>query len=147
VITQMWTGLHQRAGTSARTCWNARQHAERGVHPGAASRSPDADALARLEGGELDPPCLDCAGIPEDGHVMFAGTGPVVLGRAAAIARACAVMVAVGTSLQVYRGRAVAIAADGGARLVIVNASRRRMNDLGREVIRRADRDRAPPAA
>ena len=62
---------------------------------------------------------------------------PAVLGQAAAIARACQVMVAVGTSLQVYPAAGlVAIAAEGGARLVIVNAEPTPYDDMADEVIR-----------
>jgi NAD-dependent deacetylase len=61
----------------------------------------------------------------------------LVLGQAAAIARACAVMIAVGTSLQVYPAAGlVVIAVDGGARLIIVNAEPTPYDGLAAEVIR-----------
>jgi NAD-dependent deacetylase len=60
-----------------------------------------------------------------------------VLGQAARIARACTVMVAVGTSLQVYPAAGlVDIAVSAGARLIIVNAEPTPYDDLAREVIR-----------
>jgi NAD-dependent deacetylase len=62
---------------------------------------------------------------------------PVVLSQATAIARACQVMIAVGTSLQVYPAAGlVTIAADGGARLVIVNAEPTPYDDVADEVVR-----------
>jgi len=62
---------------------------------------------------------------------------PAVLEKAVAIAQACQVMVAVGTSLQVYPAAGlVAIAADSGARLVIVNAEPTPYDDLADDVIR-----------
>jgi NAD-dependent deacetylase len=62
---------------------------------------------------------------------------PLVLGQAAAIARACEVMIAVGTSLQVYPAAGlVDLAVDGGARLIIVNAEPTPYDGLAGEVIR-----------
>jgi len=62
----------------------------------------DADALARLE-RRTGPAVPGLRRILKTATVMFGRElDPVVLGRAAAIARACPVMVAVGTSLQVY---------------------------------------------
>jgi NAD-dependent deacetylase len=62
---------------------------------------------------------------------------PVVLESAAAIAKACTVMFAVGTSLQVYPAAGLAaLAADAGARLVIVNASPTPCDDGADEVVR-----------
>jgi NAD-dependent deacetylase len=102
------------------------------------ARTPLQDAFSRIEAGEPDPPCRDCGGILKTATVMFGEElDPAVLGQAAAIARACQVMVAVGTSLQVYPAAGlVALAADGGARLVIVNAEPTPYDDIADEVIR-----------
>jgi NAD-dependent deacetylase len=60
-----------------------------------------------------------------------------VLREAAAIATACTVMFAVGTSLQVYPAAGlVDLAVDAGARLVIVNASPTPYDDVAAEVVR-----------
>jgi NAD-dependent deacetylase len=62
---------------------------------------------------------------------------PEVLGEAVAIAKACQIFIAVGTSLQVQPAAGLAgIAADHGARLIIVNAEPTPYDDLADEVIR-----------
>jgi NAD-dependent deacetylase len=96
------------------------------------------DAFARIEAGEADPACLDCGGILKTATVMFGqALDPEVLDKAAAIAKACDVMFAVGTSLQVYPAAwLAAIASDGGARLVIVNAEPTPYDDIADEVVR-----------
>jgi NAD-dependent deacetylase len=138
VITQNVDGLHQRAGVSARKVLELHGSTQSVVCTACGARSPAPDALARLEAGEPDPPCRDCGGILKTATVMFGEElDPEVLGQAARIARACTVMVAVGTSLQVYPAAGlVAMAADGGARLVIVNAEPTPYDDLASEVIR-----------
>jgi NAD-dependent deacetylase len=100
--------------------------------------TPAQDVFARVEAGEADPPCLDCGGILKTATVMFGETlDPAVLEQAAAIVRAGQVMFAVGTSLQVYPAAGlVALAADSGASLVIVNGEPTPYDDLADEVIR-----------
>lgn len=97
-----------------------------------------ADALARVEAGEEDPPCLECGGILKSATVMFGERlDPVVLGDALAISKACQVFVAVGSSLQVQPAAGLAgVAADHGARLVIVNAEPTPYDDRADEIVR-----------
>lgn len=60
-----------------------------------------------------------------------------MLNEAASVARACDVFFAVGTSLQVYPAAGlVALAADGGARLVIVNAEPTPYDSVADTVVR-----------
>ncbi|MFC8381043.1 hypothetical protein [Nocardia sp. NPDC057272] len=62
---------------------------------------------------------------------------PEVLAHAMAIAQACTVFIAVGTSLQVQPAASLAgVAADHGARLIIVNAEPTPYDELADEVIR-----------
>ena len=62
---------------------------------------------------------------------------PVVLGEAIAITKACQVFIAVGTTLQVQPAAGLAgIAADHGARLIIVNAEPTPYDELADEVVR-----------
>ncbi|GAA3882470.1 hypothetical protein GCM10023084_39240 [Streptomyces lacrimifluminis] len=62
---------------------------------------------------------------------------PVVLGDALAITKACQVFIAVGSSLQVQPAAGlVGVAADHGARLVIVNAEPTPYDDRADEVVR-----------
>ncbi|MFI7346147.1 SIR2 family NAD-dependent protein deacylase [Streptomyces sp. NPDC049936] len=138
VITQNVDGLHQRAGLSARKVLELHGTALSYVCTGCRVRGPMADALARVDAGEDDPPCLECGGILKSATVMFGERlDPVVMGEALAIGKACQVFVAVGTSLQVQPAAGLAgVAADHGARLVIVNAEPTPYDDMADEVVR-----------
>ncbi|MFD9905404.1 NAD-dependent deacetylase [Streptomyces sp. NPDC059063] len=124
VITQNVDGLHQLAGLPERKVLELHGSARSVVCTGCAARGPMAEALVRVEAGEEDPPCLDCGGILKSATVMFGERlDPEVLGDAVAITKACEVFIAVGTSLQVQPAAGLAgLAADHGARLIIVNA-------------------------
>ncbi|MCX3288833.1 NAD-dependent deacetylase [Streptomyces sp. NEAU-H22] len=138
VITQNVDGLHQLAGMPARKVFELHGSARSVVCTGCHARGPMADALARVEAGEEDPPCLECGGILKPATVMFGERlDPVVLGEAAAVSKACQVFVAVGTSLQVQPAAGLAgVAADHGARLIIVNAEPTPYDDRADEIVR-----------
>ncbi|MEU9351078.1 Sir2 family NAD-dependent protein deacetylase [Streptomyces griseoloalbus] len=138
VITQNVDGLHQLAGMPDRKVLELHGTVRRVVCTRCHARSPMEDALARVAAGEADPPCLDCGGILKSATVMFGERlDPVVLGEALAISKACTVFVAVGTSLQVQPAAGLAgVAADHGARLIIVNAEPTPYDDLADEVVR-----------
>jgi NAD-dependent deacetylase len=138
VITQNVDGLHQRAGMPDRKVLELHGTARAVVCTSCGTRTPSPEVFARIEAGEPDPACLDCGGILKTGTVMFGQElDPVVLEQAAAIARACEVMFAVGSSLQVYPAAGlVAMAADSGSRLVIVNGEPTPYDGIADEVIR-----------
>ncbi|MFE2336749.1 SIR2 family NAD-dependent protein deacylase [Streptomyces coelicoflavus] len=138
VITQNVDGLHQLAGVSARKVLELHGTARACVCTGCRVRAPMADALARLDAGEDDPPCLECGSVLKPATVMFGESlDPVVLGEAVAISEACQVFVAVGTSLQVQPAAGLAgVAVDHGARLVVVNAEPTPYDGLADEVVR-----------
>ncbi|MFG3162723.1 NAD-dependent deacetylase [Streptomyces sp. NPDC048232] len=138
VITQNVDGLHQLAGLSARKVLELHGTALNYVCTGCRVRGPMADALARVDAGEDDPPCLECGGILKSATVMFGERlDPVVMGEALAISKACQVFVAVGSSLQVQPAAGLAgVAADHGARLIIVNAEPTPYDDMADEVVR-----------
>ncbi|MFE1798770.1 NAD-dependent deacetylase [Streptomyces sp. NPDC059517] len=138
VITQNVDGLHQLAGMPARKVLELHGSAHAVVCTKCHARGPMEDALARVEAGEADPPCLACGGILKSATVMFGERlDPVVLGEAVAITKACQVFVAAGSSLQVQPAAGLAgVAADHGARLVVVNAEPTPYDDLADEVIR-----------
>jgi NAD-dependent deacetylase len=138
VITQNVDGLHQLAGLSARKVLELHGSAHGVVCTRCHARGPMEDVLARVDAGEADPPCLECGGILKPATVMFGERlDPVVLGDALAVAKACQVFVAVGTSLQVEPAAGLAgVAADHGARLVVVNAEPTPYDDRADEVIR-----------
>ncbi|MFD9390737.1 NAD-dependent deacetylase [Streptomyces sp. NPDC060000] len=138
VITQNVDGLHQLAGMPARKVLELHGTARSFVCTRCHARGPMEDVLTRLEAGEEDPPCPECGGVLKSATVMFGQRlDPVVLGEALAIAKACQVFVAVGTSLQVQPAAGLAgVAADHGARLVIVNAEPTPYDEIADEVVR-----------
>ncbi len=131
-------GLHQLAGLPARKVLELHGSARSVVCTRCHARGPMEDALARVEAGEDDPPCLECGGILKSATVMFGERlDPVVLGEAVAITKACQVFIAVGSSLQVQPAAGlVGVAADHGARVVIVNAEPTPYDDRADEVVR-----------
>ncbi|MET7899812.1 SIR2 family NAD-dependent protein deacylase [Streptomyces mirabilis] len=138
VITQNVDGLHQLAGMPVRKVLELHGTARTVVCTACHAKTPMQDALARVEAGEEDPPCLQCGGILKSATVLFGeGLDPVVLGEAAAIAKASQVFIAVGSSLQVQPAAGLAgVAADHGARLVIVNAEPTPYDEIADEVVR-----------
>ncbi|MFD8214282.1 NAD-dependent deacetylase [Streptomyces sp. NPDC059697] len=138
VITQNVDGLHQLAGLPTRKVLELHGTARKFVCTKCHARGPMEDAIARVEAGEDDPPCLECGGILKSATVMFGERlDPLVLGEALAITKACTVFIAVGTSLQVQPAAGLAgVAADNGARLVIVNAEPTPYDERADEVIR-----------
>ncbi|WP_018547002.1 SIR2 family NAD-dependent protein deacylase [Streptomyces sp. LaPpAH-108] len=138
VLTQNVDGLHQRAGMPARKVLELHGNAREFVCTKCHARGSMEDALARVEAGEEDPPCLECGGILKSATVMFGQSlDPVVLGEALSISKACTVFIAVGSTLQVQPAAGLAgVAADHGARLTIVNAEPTPYDDLAEEVVR-----------
>ncbi|MFI1467877.1 SIR2 family NAD-dependent protein deacylase [Streptomyces wuyuanensis] len=138
VITQNVDGLHQKAGVSDRKVLELHGTARTVVCTGCHARSSMEDALERVRAGEADPACTSCGGILKSATVMFGQRlDPVVLGEAMGIAKACEVFIAVGSSLQVQPAASLAgIAAEHGARLIIVNAEPTPYDELADEVVR-----------
>ncbi|MGN9789862.1 SIR2 family NAD-dependent protein deacylase [Streptomyces sp. NPDC054847] len=138
VITQNVDGLHQLAGLPARKVLELHGSARSFVCTKCHARGRMEDALARVEAGEDDPPCLECGGILKSATVMFGQRlDPAVLGQAVAVTKACQVFVAVGTSLQVQPAAGLAgVAAEHGARLIVVNAEPTPYDELADEVVR-----------
>ncbi|MFJ4807531.1 SIR2 family NAD-dependent protein deacylase [Streptomyces longwoodensis] len=138
VLTQNVDGLHQLAGMPARKVLELHGSARSVVCTRCHARGSMRDALARVEAGEDDPPCLECGGVLKPATVMFGERlDPVVLGEAVAITKACQVFLAVGTSLQVEPAAGLArVAVDHGARLIVVNAEPTPYDDLADEVVR-----------
>ncbi|MFD8423095.1 NAD-dependent deacetylase [Streptomyces sp. NPDC059466] len=138
VITQNVDGLHQLAGMPARKVLELHGTARKFVCTTCQARGPMEDVLARVEAGEDDPPCLECGGILKSATVMFGERlDPVVLGEAAAVTKASQVFIAVGSSLQVHPAAGLAgVAADHGARLIIVNAEPTPYDDRAEQVVR-----------
>lgn len=138
IITQNVDGLHQRAGSPPERVLELHGNMFDTVCTSCGARSTTREAIDRVLAGEHDPSCLGCGGILKTATVMFGeGLDPDVLGRAVGTARECEVFIAAGTSLQVQPAASlVRVAADAGARLVIVNSEATPYDHLADEVIR-----------
>jgi NAD-dependent deacetylase len=124
LITQNIDELHQRAGSDPSKvievhgtmhryhCWSCHDEGPMGV------------MLDRVRAGELDPHCVLCGGIVKSATISFGqALVPEVIERAMLVAGECDLLVAVGSTLQVYPvAGAVPLAHNGGANVVIVNA-------------------------
>jgi NAD-dependent deacetylase len=96
------------------------------------------EVLDRVAAGEPDPPCPVCGGILKSATIMF---GQQLDQRAVLdavqIAEASEVFLAIGSSLRVEPAASMcAIAVEGGADLVIVNAEETPYDELATEVVR-----------
>ncbi|MFG3344548.1 NAD-dependent deacetylase [Streptomyces sp. NPDC048018] len=138
VITQNVDGLHQAAGVPERKVLELHGSARAVVCTVCHDRSPAAEVLERVTAGEADPACRKCGGILKTATVMFGqNLDPQVLGQAMSIAKATEVFIAVGTSLQVQPAASLAgIAAEHGARLIIVNAEPTPYDPVADEIVR-----------
>ncbi|MFJ6795219.1 SIR2 family NAD-dependent protein deacylase [Streptomyces sp. NPDC091268] len=138
VITQNVDGLHQLAGTPARKVFELHGTARAVVCTRCHARSGMEAALARVAAGDPDPACTQCGGILKSATVMFGERlDPQVLAGAVAVAKGCDVFIAVGSTLQVQPAASLAgMAAEAGARLIIVNAEETPYDSLAQELVR-----------
>jgi NAD-dependent deacetylase len=123
LVTQNIDGLHQRAGSAPDRVIEVHGTLHEVVCMACNSRGPMQPVLDRVRRGEDDPRCERCGGILKSATISFGQPlVPAVIDRAMRAARAADVLLAVGTSLQVYPvAGAVAVAKAAGARIVIVN--------------------------
>ncbi|MFF4223829.1 SIR2 family NAD-dependent protein deacylase [Streptomyces sp. L500] len=138
VITQNVDGLHQMAGMPERKVLELHGTARAVVCTRCHARSGMTEALERVAAGDSDPACEACGGILKSATVMFGeALDPEVLSQAVAVTKACEVFIAVGTTLKVHPAASLAgLAADHGARLIIVNAEPTPYDDRADEIVR-----------
>src|SRR5205814_4548650 len=103
LITQNIDGLHQRAGNSAQKVIEVHGTMREVMCMSCSWRGPMLDVLERVRAGEQDPSCERCGGILKSATISF-GQPLVssVINRAFRVAMEADVLLAVGTSLQVY---------------------------------------------
>ena len=145
ICTQNFDGLHQRAGSSP-----AKVLELHGSLPGSrclscGAREHTADILARLD-TDPDPHCAHCGGVLATDVVMFGEPLPGAVFDAAVEASAgCEVFVAVGSTLTVQPVASLtAVAAEAGARVVIVNSAPTQYDRLADRVDRRPIQEALP---
>jgi NAD-dependent deacetylase len=124
LVTQNIDELHQQAGNSPERVIEVHGTMRRAMCLGCGWRGPMQETLARVRAGEADPACRACGGILKSDTISFGqALVPEVIERAMYAASECDLLLAVGTSLQVYPvAGAVPAARAAGARIVIVNA-------------------------
>ena len=138
LITQNVDGLHHAAGSSPERIVEVHGTSREVACLGCGQRAPMERALERVRAGEEDPPCRTCGGILKSATVSF-GQSLVTsdLVRAESAARACDLLLAVGTTLTVYPiADVVPVAVASGANVVIVNGEPTAMDDLADVVVR-----------
>lgn len=124
VVTQNIDGLHQKAGSSPDRVIEVHGTLHETACLDCGDRRPSREVLARVAAGEADPPCAVCGGILKTATISFGQSlDGAVMRRAFRATERCDLFLAVGTSLTVYPvAGLVEVAAEVGARVVIVNA-------------------------
>ncbi len=124
LITQNIDGLHQKAGHASERVIEVHGTMHRVTCWGCGWKGPMLPVLARVTAGEQDPACERCAGILKSDTISFGqALVPAVIERAMQVAAEADLLLAVGTSLQVYPvANAIPAAHAAGAKVVIVNA-------------------------
>jgi NAD-dependent deacetylase len=138
VVTQNIDGLHQLAGHAPETVIEV-HGTMRDVRCMACEwRGPMGPVLDRVRAGEDDPPCERCGGILKSATISFGQSlEPDVIARAMRAAERADLLIAIGTSLQVYPvAGAVPLAKSAGARAVIVNAEPTPFDEIADAVLR-----------
>jgi len=132
LITQNIDELHQVAGNSPEKVIEVHGTVRQVVCMSCGERAPMEKALARVRAGEADPPCRSCGGILKSATISFGqALVPEVIDRALRAAAEADVLLAIGTTLQVYPvAGAVPAAKAAGAKVVIVNAQPTAMDDM-----------------
>ncbi len=138
LITQNIDGLHQQAGHAEERVIEVHGTMRRVMCWSCGKRTPMPEVLERVRAGEADPPCMDCGGILKSDTISFGqALVPEVIESAMAAAAEADLLLAVGSSLQVYPvAGVVPLAADAGARIVIVNNQPTPMDPLADLLLR-----------
>jgi NAD-dependent deacetylase len=138
LLTQNIDSLHHAAGSDPALIVELHGHMREVMCMSCDERAPMERALDRVRAGEEDPPCRTCGGILKSATISF-GQNLVAddLQRADRAARACDLLLAVGSTLSVFPAAdVVPLAIAGGARVVIVNGSPTAMDSIADAVVR-----------
>ncbi|MGB7182288.1 MAG: Sir2 family NAD-dependent protein deacetylase [Burkholderiaceae bacterium] len=132
LITQNIDELHQIAGNSADKVIEVHGTVRRVVCMACGLKTPTINILKRVKDGEADPACVRCGGIQKSDTISFGqALVPEVIEKAMQVARQADVLLAVGSTLQVYPvAGAVPLAAENDAKIIIVNAQATAMDSI-----------------
>ena len=138
LVTQNIDGLHQAAGNSPEKVVEVHGTMHEVVCMSCDWRGPMQATLDRVRAGEEDPACKSCGGILKSATISFGqALIPEVIDRALKAAQEADLLLAIGTSLNVYPvAGAVPLAKSAGAKVVIVNAQPTPMDDIADAVLR-----------
>jgi NAD-dependent deacetylase len=138
LVTQNIDGLHQAAGSSPALVHEIHGTVQEVVCVGCDDRTTMRAALARVAAGEPDPSCPRCGDVLKSATVYFGQMlDEHVVAECTAAAADCDVLLAVGTSLQVWPAAGLAdVAVGSGARLVVVNAESTPFDEVADLVVR-----------
>jgi NAD-dependent deacetylase len=147
LITQNIDELHQIAGNSAARVIEVHGTVRRFMCWSCGQRGPMLEALERVRAGEADPPCRHCGGVLKSDTISFGqALVPQVIDRAMQAAADADLMLAVGSTLQVYPvAGSVEVAKQAGARVLIMNDQPTPLDDLGDLVLRGPISELLPP--
>ena len=137
LITQNIDGLHLRAGNSRERVVEVHGNLHQVICLECGRKGPMQETLARVRAGEADPPCRECGGILKSDTISFGqALVPEVIERAITAAHEADLLLAVGSTLQVYPvAGAVPIAKQSGARVVIMNAQPTQFDSIADAVL------------
>jgi NAD-dependent deacetylase len=146
LITQNIDGLHQKAGNSSDKVIEVHGTVREYMCMSCGDRGPMQVVLERVRAGEADPPCRDCGGILKSATISFGQQlVPEVIDRAMRAAGESDLLLAIGSTLQVYPvAGAVPRAKAAGARVVIINAEPTQFDDIADTVIQQRIGDVLP---
>src|SRR5215472_12957584 len=138
LVTQNIDGLHQAAGNSPDKVVEVHGTIHEVVCMRCDWRGPMQATLDRVRAGEEDPECRACGGILKSATISFGQPLiPEVIDRALRAAQEADLLLAIGTSLNVYPvAGAVPLAKSAGAKVVILNAQPTPMDDIADAVLR-----------
>jgi NAD-dependent deacetylase len=138
LVTQNIDGLHQRAGSSEDKVIEVHGTIRDVLCMTCGWRGPMPPVLDRVRAGEEDPACDRCGGILKSATISFGQPlVPSVISRALRVAGEADLLMAIGTSLQVYPVAGLVPAAlDAGIPVVIVNAEPTPFDEIADAVLR-----------
>lgn len=138
LVTQNIDGLHQAAGNSPQKVVEVHGTMREVVCMRCDWRGPMQATLDRVRAGEEDPACRSCGGILKSATISFGqALVPEVIDRALKAAQEADLLLAIGTSLNVYPvAGAVPLAKSTGAKIVILNAQPTPMDEIADAVLR-----------
>ncbi len=138
LITQNVDRLHQRAGLPGSRVLELHGTATEALCLNCGGAVPADEIRRRIENGEQAPCCRPCGGLLKSAVILFGEVLPEdVVRRAEAAARACDLLLVVGSSLMVEPAASLPwLARDAGARVVVINRDPTPLDDVADVVLR-----------